>query len=76
MCETIVSAKQCSELKTVENGQYLSPKMDNYHFEDNVTLQCNDGYQVTDLTSTSAVSRCTANGTWDVLHTCEGQIKT
>jgi hypothetical protein len=74
MCETIVSAKQCPALVAVENGQYLSAKMDNYHFEDDVTLQCNDGYQVTGSTSTSAVSRCTADGTWDVLHTCEGQI--
>lgn len=63
-------------MESVQNGQYLTRNLDNFHFGDQVTLQCNDGYQVKGSSSVSTVSRCKEDGKWDVLNTCEGIIDT
>ncbi|XP_053393488.1 uncharacterized protein LOC123564875 isoform X1 [Mercenaria mercenaria] len=67
---------QCPTLPPVSNGKYLTNRDSNLYFEDTVTLQCADGYQVnkTGLSgTTSFVSSCKNDGTWDELYSCEAR---
>ncbi|XP_053393501.1 sushi, von Willebrand factor type A, EGF and pentraxin domain-containing protein 1-like isoform X8 [Mercenaria mercenaria] len=67
---------QCPTLPQVSNGKYLTNKDSNFHFEDTITLQCADGYQVNKtgiLRITFFVSTCKNDGTWDELYSCEAR---
>jgi len=69
------TAYRCPSLTTVANGVYLTNQA-MFHYRDNVTLQCMDGYYITEYmeTTVSETTMCNSDGVWTKNLTCSRML--
>ena len=69
------TAYRCPSLTTVANGVYLTNQT-MFHYRDNVTLHCMDGYYITEHmeTTVSETTLCNSAGVWTKNLTCSRML--